>query len=282
MRGRSLEQLDQPQPALAMYDLVIDNYPASPQHGDALLAAARLHGKLKEDQQAAADYQRLATEHAQFARLDAVLYEWAWALQELGKPDEAARLFARLHTEHPQSRYWSDAVCRLAQRAFDAKDYAGANALLTEVLAAKAEPAVREYAMFLRGQVAVAQADWPKAREAFEAVAGEFPDSRRRPAAEFWVAEAFYRQADYAAAGARLEQLAKQIDGKREPWMATISLRRAQVWRSRTGGTKPKQSPPRSRPISRTSNSSTKSTICWAAVWPIRPTFERARRPTTR
>ena len=75
----------------------------------------------------------------------------------------------------------------------------------------------------------MAKADWPKVREAFEAVVDEFPESRRRLAAEFWVAEAFYRQADYAAAGSRLEQLAKQIEEKREPWMATILLRRAQV-----------------------------------------------------
>ena len=57
----------------------------------------------------------------------------------------------------------------------------------------------------------------------------EFPDSQRRLAAEFWIAEAYYRQGDYAAAGARLEQLAGQIEGKREPWMAMIPLRRAQV-----------------------------------------------------
>ena len=83
--------------------------------------------------------------------------------------------------------------------------------------------------MFLRGQMAAAQADWPKVREAFEALVKEFPDSQRRLAAEFWIAEAYYRQADYAAAGPRFERLAQQIKGKREPWMAMIPLRRAQV-----------------------------------------------------
>ena len=124
-----------------MYELVIDKYPASQQHVDALLAAARLHGKLKQNEQAAALYQRLAGDYPQFPKLDAVLYEWAWAAQELGKPEDADRLFERLRKEHPQSRFWADATCRLAQRAFDAKEYQRADELLDEVLAGKTEPA---------------------------------------------------------------------------------------------------------------------------------------------
>ena len=229
VRGRSLDQLDQSELALAMYNLVIDKYSASPQYADALLAAARLHAKLKQAQQAAALYQRLAEAYPQTPAHDAVLYEWAWALQELDKPEQADALFQRLHKEYPQSRFWADATYRLAQRAFDASDYGRADDLLGEVLAGKAEPMVREYAMFLRGQVAVAKADWPKARETFEAVLAEFPECRRRLVAEFWIAEAFYRQADYPSAASRLERLAKQIEEKHEPWMATILLRRAQI-----------------------------------------------------
>ncbi len=238
VRGRILDQLGQSEPALGMYDLVIDKHPASPQHVDALLAAAQLQVKLRQNQQAAAFYERLAEEYPQFPKLDTVLYEWAWATQELGKAEDADRLFERLRKEHPQSRFWADATYRLAQRAFDAKDYGRANELLHKVLENKAAagsraepvaPQVREYAMFLRGQVAVAKADWPKVREAFEGLVREFPESRRRLAAEFWIAEAFYQQADYAAAGSRLERLVGQIEGKHEPWMATILLRRAQL-----------------------------------------------------
>jgi TolA-binding protein len=132
----------------------------------------------------------------------------------------------------------------LAQQAIDAKDYRRATELVDEVLARKAaigiraepsDPAeqtdakVRQYAMMLLGQIAAAKADWPKAREAFEALVKEYPNSRRRPVAEYWVAESYYRQGDYAAAAARLEQLAERIKGKREPWMALIPLRRAQA-----------------------------------------------------
>ena len=156
----------------------------------------------------------------------------------MNQPEDARRLFERLHKECPQSRFWADATCRLADRELGAKHYDAAAGLVGEVLDHKAatggraeqlDPKVREYAMFLRGQIAVAKADWPQAREAFEALLKEFPDSQRRLVAEFGIAEAYYRQGDYAAAGPRFERLAEQVQQKREPWMAMIPLRRAQV-----------------------------------------------------
>jgi cellulose synthase operon protein C len=229
VRGRILEQLGQSEPALAMYGLVIDKYPADKQHADAMLAAARLRDKLKQPQQAAELYRRLAKDYPKSPKIDAVLYQWAWDCQELGKTAEAGALFERLHNECRQSRFWADATYRLAQRAFDAKDYQQASRLTDEVLSASGDPAVRQYALFLRGQIAAAKADWPKVRETFETLIKEFPAANRRLVADYWVAEAYYRQADYAAAAPRLERLAEQVKDQREPWMAMIPLRRAQI-----------------------------------------------------
>ena len=161
-RGQILEKLGQNEPALAMFDLVIERYSRSQQHADALRAAARLHDKLKRPAHAASLYQRLAREHPGFSKLDAALYDWAWTLCELGKMDAADRLFDRLRNEFPQSRFRADATYRLAQRAFDAKDYSRAAGLTDEVLAAKADPQVREYALRLarrncRGQGRLAE-----------------------------------------------------------------------------------------------------------------------------
>jgi len=229
VRGQILDQLNQVEPALAMYDLVIDKYPKSKQHCDALLAAARLRDKLNQDQPSAALYERLVKDYPQFTKLDVVFYEWAWVLQKLGKADDAANLFIRLRKEYPQSPFWADATYRLAQRAYEAKDYDQAAALVGEVLGGKADARVREYAAFLRGQIAVGRNDWPKAREAFEAFIKDFPENQRRPVAGFWIAETFYRQSDYAAAATRFDRLAAELGGKREAWMAMIPLRRAQI-----------------------------------------------------
>ncbi len=247
LRGRILEELGRSESALAMFNRVIDKYPKSKQHGDALLSAARLHEKLKHHAEAAAMFERLAAVDPQYPKLDAVLYEWAWAMRDLGKPAEAGRLFERLRKEYPTSRYRADATYRLAQRAFDAKNFDAAARLTDEVLGKttptvprmetteineKVEPSgsrLREYALFLRGQAAVAQADWAKARIMFETLIREKPDAQRRVAAEFWIAESHYREGDYAAASAHLDRIAEQIGPQREPWMAMIPLRRAQV-----------------------------------------------------
>ena len=63
-----------------------------------------------------------------------LLYEWAWVMQELGKPEEAVRLFERLHKEYPQSRFSAEAACQLAKHALDAKDYRQADKLIDDAL----------------------------------------------------------------------------------------------------------------------------------------------------
>jgi TolA-binding protein len=228
-RGQILERLRQNDAALAMYAVVIEQCPQSVQHGDALLAAARLQARQKQYDAVIAYCDRFAKEHPKAETLDAVLYEWAWALQESHQIEAAAERFKQLYETHRTSRYWGEAAYRLAQRAFEAKQFEPAANLVSEVLQNGNDPRVREYAAYLRGQIAAAQADWPKTREAFEAFLREFAGSPRCTAAEFWIAETFYRQEESQAAKERFDRLAEKVPEKREPWMAVIPLRRAQL-----------------------------------------------------
>ncbi|MHC4178399.1 MAG: tetratricopeptide repeat protein, partial [Planctomycetota bacterium] len=228
-QARIFEQLGQSDPALAMYDLVIDRYPKSKEHPEALLAAARLRDKLQQDQQSAALYERLATEYPALSTTDAVLYEWAWVLDDLGQTAQSSLLFERLRKEHPESSYWADATYRLARRAFAAKDYSGAGKLISQVLGHKQDNEMREHALYLRGQIAVAQEDWDQVRQAFAALEKEFPESPRRLVASYWVAETAYRRGDYRAAGELFDDLAGRTQGRREQWLAMVPLRRAQT-----------------------------------------------------
>ncbi len=191
-RGQILEKLGQTEPALEAYQLIIQRYPETKQLTDAIAAAAQLSEKL-------------------------------------GRDDEAATLYEQLRKQGPDHRYWVDATSRLAQRAFEAKQYERAVALADEVLHAKPIDQLREYALYLRGQAAVAQAEWPKAREAFARFLQELPQSPRRRVAEFWIAEADYRQGDLATAQSRLEKLLPQLASPRESWMAIVPLRLAQI-----------------------------------------------------
>jgi TolA-binding protein len=75
----------------------------------------------------------------------------------------------------------------------------------------------------------VVEEDWPRVGEAFEGLIEEFPQSSNRLAAEFWIAEAVYRQDHIEEAGRRFDRLASQTLGRRDAWLAMVPLRRAQV-----------------------------------------------------
>ena len=228
MRGRILQQQDRGDAALAMYDMVIDKYPKTEYCPQAMLAAARLREKREEKQQAADLYRRLADEYPQSAEHDAALYNWGWTLSELKQTDPAAGAFERLLREHAQSVYAADAALWLAQRAQQAKDYARAEELVAQALAGKADTKVRQQGMYLRGQALAARGKWEPAGQEFARFVQEFPDSPRRVAAEYWVAEADYQLGSYESAADRFARLKRQIGDRRETWMGMIPLRLAQ------------------------------------------------------
>lgn len=229
-RGRACEELGRNEEALEMYQLLIEQYPESEQHAEALLAAAKLCEKLKQPQQAAVFYERLAQTHPKYEKLDAVLYDWAWALLEAGEQDGAYRLFQRLRQEHPQSRYWADATYRLAEHAFESRDWERAGRLLGELLAAESGAHIREYALLLSGRLSAEREDWPAAQKALQQLLEEYPAGKQRPAAEFWLAETYYRQGELATACERFGKLKEELQNTpRSLWMASIPLRYAQT-----------------------------------------------------
>lgn len=231
IRGQILQKLGKADQALPMYDLIITKYSNAREAPEALWAAGRLRDSLGHHQEATALYQRLLDMHPKFAERDAVLYKLAWALHDQGKPRESAAVFDRLRKEFPESRYWGDATFRLAQWAFDAKDYARVDELVHALLSSQAESAirVRESAFYLQGQAAAAQEKWGLAREGFESLLKNYPQSSLTLLAEYGVAEALFRQGDYAAAAVRLEKLVDAGRDRNDAWLAVAHLRLAQA-----------------------------------------------------
>lgn len=227
-RGRILQELDRPDAALAMYDRVLDRHAKSPLRAEAAWAAARLCDELDRDQQTASLCEKLAAEFPDFAQIDTVLYTWAWALNDVGRADEAYALFDRIRREHPESDYWADATFRLAQHAFKSGDNAQAQQLVELALAKKPHCSVRANFLYLSGQILAADEKWAKARQAFDTLVADYPQSPLRRMAEYGAAESVFRQANYAAAGQLLEDLAKKTEGRDDPWLAMAQLRLAQ------------------------------------------------------
>ena len=229
MRGQIFEEAEQPEAALAMYRWVIGKHPQAEQVAPALLAAARIHDKLEQDNEAAELYQRLAKDFADQPFSDAVLYEWAWVARDLNQSEESDRLFAELRKKHPDSRFRADATYRLAERAHAAKDYERAKSLLAELAADQPDQGMLPHVLFLRGQVAAGLSDWQQVAQSMAKLVEVAPEHAMRPLAEYWIAEAGYRQGDYTEAGKRLDALASRLEGRQEAWTAMVPLRQAQV-----------------------------------------------------
>lgn len=232
-RGRILEEQGQFDPALAMYDQVIEKHAGLKEFPLALLAAARLRRQLDQFRQSADLYKRLAAEFPELPERDAVIYEWSWVLFDQDDSAGSNALLARLRTEHPQSRYWADATYRLAARGFQAKEYANAAGLCEEILNSASGGGVREHALYLLARIAAVEAEqnnkWQVVRDRFGRLLEEFPKTPMRLVADFWMAESLYRQQKYDEALAEFDRLAQQTQGQTGQWLAMIPLRRAQL-----------------------------------------------------
>jgi TolA-binding protein len=228
-RGQVLERLKKFDAALVSYQLIVDEHTASQRFDDALLAAARLHSQLQQSGQAIELYERFVRERAKSSQIDAGRYGLAWAQRDAGKRTESDVQFQSLHDGFRQSRFWNDATFRLAESAFEQKQFDRADHLLDEVLAVKPPADIREHALYLHGQVAAALQKWDHVATVMTALSHDFPDSPLRLPADYWNAEAAYRQGHYEEAGNRFAALAGQIGGRKEKWLPMIPLRRAQA-----------------------------------------------------
>jgi TolA-binding protein len=228
VRGQALEMLDQPDPALSMYELVIEKYPNSKQFSEALWRAARLEHRLERPRQAEARYRQLSAVLPAVAEYDALLWHWAATLAQLDRQEEAGRLLEQLRRNFPDSPLFADATCLLAERALAAKDYDLAGRLAAEVIAIDPPPKALPEALYLQGQLALEQGNWVDVAPPLERLVRQFPESRLVLAAKYWQAEACYRQHDYAKAGEQFARLEDQTAGRNEKWLAMIPLRHAQ------------------------------------------------------
>ena len=233
VRGRILESMQRQDGALAMYDRVVEQYAAEPQHPKALLAAARLRTRLSNLEEAAGLYKRLAGDYAAATNIDVVLYEWSWTLRDLDRVEESTALFERIHSEFPTSRLWADATYRLAAEAFDRSDTERAGELIERILTQDNtqgdKPAAFAHALALKWQIAAFEDRWDDVGKAARRLLDECPKSDMRLVAEYWVAESTYRRGEYDLAGKRFDELAEKAKDRTDPWLAMVDLRRSQI-----------------------------------------------------
>lgn len=99
-------------------------------------------------------YERLATEKtfAKYARMDEVLYFYAFELQSGGAGQRARAVSQRLIADHPQSKYVPDALLAFAEHFFNNNNLANAERYYDRVLAYP-QARVHAYAQYKQGWV---------------------------------------------------------------------------------------------------------------------------------
>ncbi|MEX0586605.1 MAG: tetratricopeptide repeat protein, partial [Pirellulales bacterium] len=195
----------------------------------ALLAAARLRERLKQPAEASDLYRKFAEDLPKSPQLDEAVYRWAWAQRDLNRASDAEALFGRVHDQFPASRFWADATFRLAEAATARGDFDRAQKLLAELESGKAPQDLAAHSLYLRGQMAAQRQKWDEVYTPMARLIQDHPASPLRLAAEYWIAEASYRQGNYDDAGRRFDQLARRVAGRQDSWLAMVPLRRAQL-----------------------------------------------------
>lgn len=172
--------------------------------------------------------QELLTGTPAIEQFDAVLYRLAWMLIDLGKEAESDKLFERLVREYPTSDYQADATYRLAERAFHRGDDEAANSYVAQLLTSNPGARLLSHSLYLQGQLAARQEKWANVAAPMQRLVDEVPESNLSLPARYWIAEASFRLANYAAAGEQFASLGQDIGDLEDAWIPMVPLREAQ------------------------------------------------------
>jgi TolA-binding protein len=243
-RGRALELAGKSNDALAAYASVSTTYPRTSQADLAALARARLLVETKHPDEAAEAFAQYVEAHsgpgqpqpqpqpqsqsAGVPALDTVLSEWAWALIDAGKTDQADEVFARLLKQFPRSPHAAHARFNLGESAFQARRYDDAIALLTPLAAPEVEapPELVQSALYRLGRAETERKDWEAAARTFDRLLTEYPQNRYRREARFWRSEVALATDDLKTAEAGFSALAAERPEPSDPPGFGLSVRR--------------------------------------------------------
>jgi len=172
----------------------------------ASLLAAQIFDAAKNHKAAAEAYDHyLAAAAVDDDRRETVLYDSAWNLRLLNRPNEAAARFDELVKSHPKSNLAADAAYRAAEYQLDQGNHAEAK----KRLAAAVKTADEKFLPFihmLELRIALAAGDRAQAEAAVAAIRPLSKDFD----ADYWHAEIAYRHNDWDAAADRFAAVVKQ------------------------------------------------------------------------
>lgn len=181
------------------------------------------------DQRSKEMLDELLEEYPDFELRDGALY-LAGMLHRGNAAGTAEDHFLEIVKEHPTSRYWSDAMYRLAELARNQEQSGRAKSYLTRLVAAKSDPEVLPHALLLRGRIESEEKNWTEAREVLRDLLRDYPETELRHVARYGIAESFFQEKDFGRAGQLFDILDQEKpfdDG--DSWAAMVRFRKAQL-----------------------------------------------------
>lgn len=227
------EQLGDHNKALESFVSVYTDHASTPEAPKALLAAGRILDRGQKDAEAAKLLRRLVDEYPNFPQQDLAWYRLGWTLVESNDLDGGQEAFRQIVDEYTDSSLWADAAYRVAEFESASKRLDGANKLLDDILreSAKADNPTRllDHVLYLRAQNALQGRKWTVVEQLTAKLLREIPDSPLNLSARYLSAEAAYKNKDWKVAHERFTELAKEAEGRTEPWLPIVPLRLAQI-----------------------------------------------------
>ncbi len=193
----------------------------------ALLQIVRRHREQNHLDQARQALDRFLRECVASPLLDEAHYHHARLLDEEGKSELARDAWEEFVQQHANSRFFADAVCRLAESCLRAGEREKVCQQVEPLLAADRETRVRCHALQLWMQAQASENLWEEieqfARPKCKDTALDFA-----LVARFWLAESQYRRGQFVESQAEWTRLTAQAAGKKQFLTGSIWLRRAQ------------------------------------------------------
>jgi TolA-binding protein len=227
--AKALTEANQADKALQVYQQILQRQPSGSTMFSIMHQTARLHQSAGHTDEAVHLLQRIATDANEYEHLDAVLYEWGWALADLDRNEEADAVFGDLARRFPDSDYRGHALYRLAQRAARDQKFDDARQLLEELIGQNCEARILVPALYLKGQTEANAGNWAAVVPPMRRVLDNFPDSDLAVPARYWVAESHFRLGDYDRADQLFNSLQLETEDREDAWLAMVPLRRAQI-----------------------------------------------------
>lgn len=229
--AQNFEQNKQFDKAIATLQFFADAEKDESFRAEGIYQLARLqHKQSRNAEQTEVLVSKLVADHPDFPQRDAALYLLGVVQKQLQR-SKALIPMAELATKYPKSKFWSDAMYRLADQARIDDKLDSANTFLTQIIRARRDADVVPHALYLQGRLASQEKQWEAARKAMRQLLQQFPNSSLVPVARYGVAESFYQEGQYNHALRLFEILNRDLnvpDG--ESWSAMVQLRRAQLF----------------------------------------------------